>query len=182
MEWAHNRPDAPFYFSFRPDSAAWVDAQGTAEKLAVGDNAINRSRLQQILTRFLQKDFLKLRMTWGKEPGRRRHIVLLQEEGRFLMAWLQESKRTAKFHVADPWTYMDVEGKKYPKDTFRGKVTAAYLIHGLIPLRNALDLLLANIENPEIVTGQMGEYADEKPVKARTYETLWSELAGDTLE
>ena len=84
--------------------------------------------------------------------------------------------------MADHWTYLDVEGKKYPKDTFQGRVTPAYLIHDLIPLRNALDLLLANINNPKIVTNKFAEYAGEKPVKARPYETLWTELVGDTMD
>lgn len=117
-----------------------------------------------------------MQMTWGKEPGPRDHIVLLQDNGRFLMAWLTEKKQTAKFHVADQRTYMDVEGKKYPKDTFQGRVTPAYLIHDLVSLRNALDLLLANMDNPQIVTGKFAEYADEKPVKARPFKALYKEL------
>ena len=98
------------------------------------------------------------------------------------MAWIREEKRTVDYHVADVWTYMDVEGKKYPKDAFQGKVTPAYLIHnGVTPLRNALELLLAHIENPACITDKMAEYAGEKPVKPRPYETLWAELVGDTL-
>ena len=65
---------------------------------------------------------------------------------------------------------MDVSGKKYPKDTFQGRVTPAYLIHDLPKLRNALDLLLANLGNPEVVTSPIGEYASENPVKPRPYE------------
>ena len=98
------------------------------------------------------------------------------------MAWIREDKKTAEFHVADRWTYMDVEGKKYPKDSFLGSVTPAYLIHSLPALRNALDLLLANLDRPERVTSPMGEYAWEKPGKPRPYETLWAELVGDTPE
>lgn len=96
------------------------------------------------------------------------------------MAWIREDKRTVEFHTADKWTYMDVEGKKYPKDTFLGKVTPAYLIHDLPTLRNALDLLLANMDHPERVTDPIGEYAWEKPGKPRPYEVLWAELVGDT--
>ncbi len=182
MEWSHNRPDAPFYFDCSPADAAWVDDQGHIETLNIGENMVNRNRLQQTLTQFLRNRFSKLRMTWGKEEGRRSHIVLLQDMGRFLMVWLTEETRTAEYHVADHWTYLDVEGKKYPKDTFQGRVTPAYLIHDLIPLRNALDLLLANINNPKIVTNKFAEYAGEKPVKARPYETLWTELVGDTMD
>ena len=93
-----------------------------------------------------------------------------------MLAWVREDKKTAEFHVADCWTYLDVEGKKYPKDTFLGSVTPAYLIHDLPALRNALDLLLANLNQPERVTSPIGEYAWEKPGKPRPYEALRAEL------
>ena len=180
MERAHNRPDAPFYFFLYPESAACVDEQGSVETLEIDQS--ERGKLQQMLIRFLKGGFSRLRLTWGREAGRRRHIVLLQENGRFLMAWLQEEKQSVEYHVADTRTYMDVEGKKYPKDTFQGRVTPAYLIHyGVMPLRNALELLLDHLDNPASITGRIAEYADEKPVKPRPYEVLWTELVGDTL-
>lgn len=180
MERACNRGDAPFYFSISPHSAAVVDSQGDVEALEITD--ANRIRLQQMLGCFLKDGLPKLRMTWGKEEGERRHIVLLQDGGRFLMAWILEEKKSVRFHVADVWTYMDVEGKKYPKDTFQGRVTPAYLTHkGVAPLRNALELLLSDLETPGRITDKIAEYAEEKPVKARPYEALWAELVGDTI-
>lgn len=180
MERAHNRPDIPFYFFIYPVSVACVDERGGVEVLEVSQS--NRRRMQQMLIRFLQGGFCRLRLTWGEEAGRRQHIVLLQDGGRFLMTWLQEEKRTVEYHVADVGTYMDVEGKKYPKDTFQGKTIPAYLIHdGVTPLRNALEMLLAHLDNPDCITGKFAEYADEKPVKPRSYEVLWEELVGDTL-
>lgn len=143
----------------------------------------NKSKLQQTLFRFLKGDFCKLRLTWETDAGGREHIVLLQDSGRFLMAWVQEEKRTVQYHVADVSTYLDVEGKKYPKDTFQGRVTPAYLIHdGATPLRNALELLLLELDESDRVTGRFAEYAGENPVKERPYEVLWAELVGDTLE
>lgn len=181
MEWACNLPGAPFYFALYPDSAALVDDAGGVEILTVSD--LERPRLQEMMARFLQGGFPKLRLTWGKKPGKRAHIVLLRDGERFLMAWVQEEKRTVQYHAADRWAYMDVEGKKYPKDTFQGRITPTYLIHnGVPPLRNALELLLACINRPAVITEEMGEYAGEKPVKPRPYETLWAELVGDTLD
>lgn len=178
MERAHNRPDAPFYFLMYPESAARVDERGSVEKLEV-DQA-RRGRLQQMMIGFLEGGFCKMRLTFGGEAGRRKHIVLLQERGRFLMAWLEEEKRTVQYHVADTGIYMDVEGRKYPKDTFQGRTVPAYLVHdGVTPLRNALELLLANLDDPARITGRFAEYAGEKPVKPRPYEELWEELAGD---
>ncbi len=178
MERAHNRQDAPFYFFSYPVSAAWVDGQGGMEKLEIGP--ADGFKLQQLMHRFLKGGFSRLRLSWGREEGRRKHIVLLQEGGRFLMAWLQEEKHTAEYHVADTGTYMDVEGKNYPKDTFQGRVIPAYLIHeSVMPLRNALELLLVNLSQPDVITGKMAEYAGEKPVKPRPFETLWEELVGN---
>lgn len=177
MERAHNRPDAPFYFYEYPNSAARVDADGSAAALEVTEG--NRHRLQQLLAEFLTGEGQRLRLTWKKTVGTRWHIVLTRDGERFLMAWIREDKKTVEFHAADKWTYMDVEGKKYPKDTFLSKVTPAYLIHDLPALRNALDLLLANMDHPERVTSPIGEYAWEKPGKPRPYEVLWAELVGD---
>ena len=177
IERARNRSDAPFYFYEYPDFAVWKDAAGTIEALEVTEG--NRPKVQALLADFLSGSGQKLRLTWGRETGKRRHIVLTQDSGRFLMAWVREDQQTAKFHTADRRTYMDVEGKKYPKDTFLGKVTPAYLIHDLPALRGALDLLLANLDRPERVTSSMGEYAEEKPVKPRPYAALWEELVND---
>ncbi|WP_300414891.1 hypothetical protein [uncultured Oscillibacter sp.] len=180
MERAHNRPDALFYFYEYPSSAALVDDGGSVETLEVTEG--NRPKVQKLLADFLLGGGQKLRLTWGKTAGKRWHIVLRQDGGRFLLAWVREDKKTAEYHAADRWTYMDVEGKKYPKDNFLGKVTPAYLIHDLPALRNALDLLLANLDHPERVTSPIGEYAWEKPGKPRPFETQWAELVGDTLE
>ena len=179
MERAHNRADAPFYFSLYPDCAACVDGKGDLETLEVKE--LERPRLQQMMARFFREGCPKLRLTWGREAGRRRHIILVQDGGRFLMVWLLEKEKTAEYHVADVYTYMDVEGKKYPKDTFQGRVTPAYLIHnGVIPLRSALEALLAHMEQPSVITGKFAEYARENPVKPRPYEVIWQELVGST--
>lgn len=173
---ARNNEDARFYFYAYPDTAVWTDGERT-ETLAVGELA--RDKLQQMLLRFLDGAYPRLRLTWGGEPGGRRHIVLLHEEGKFLLVWLDEGKRNVEFHVADRNTYMDVEGKKYPKATFRGRVVGAYLVHeGAAALRNALELLIANLDEPKRVLDKFAEYAGEKPVKARPYEEIWADLVG----
>ena len=173
-ERARNRPGAPFYFQDYPSLAVRTDAGGSTETLEVTEG--NRPKVQQLLADFLAGGSPTLRLTWGKRRDARRHIVLRWDGGRFLLAWVREDKKTAEFHAADKWTYMDVEGKKYPKDSFLGKVTPAYLIHDLPALRNALDLLLANLNQPERVTSPIGEYAWEKPGKPRPYEALRAEL------
>ena len=176
-ERARNNEDARIYFYAYPDAAVWTDGQGGTQTLAVDELA--RDRLQQMLVQFLDGVYPRLRLTWGAEPGGRRHIVLLHEEGRFLMAWLDEGKQEAEFHVADTRTYMDVEGKKYPKATFQGRIVGAYLVHDGPALRNALELLVANLDEPKRILHKFAEYAGEKPVKARPYEAIWADLVGD---
>ena len=178
-ERAHNNEDARFYFYTYPDTAVWTDGEGNVETLAV--NELNRSSLQKVMLQFLGGAWPKLRLTWGSEAEKRRHIVLLHESGRFLLVWVDEAKRQVEFHVADHGTYLDVEGKKYPKDTFRGRTVGAYIIHdGAAALRNPLELLLANMDEPSRIINKFAEYAGEKPVKARPYEALWDDLVGDT--
>lgn len=176
-ERARNNEDARFYFYAYPDTAAWTEAGGGTETLAVGE--LGRDKLQQTLLRFLDGAYPRLRLTWGNEPGGRKHIVLLHEAGKFLLAWLDEGKQNVEFHVADRYTYMDVEGKKYPKATFQGRVVGAYLLHdGPAALRNALELLIANLDEPKRILDKFAEYAGEKPVKARPYEEIWADLVG----
>jgi len=162
MERAYNRQDAPFYFSLYPDSAVGLNGQGEEETFIIGEKG--RGFAQTIMARFVKGDFLRLKLTWGKTEGKRQHVVMFREDGRFLFAWVSEEKQTVEYHVADKRTYMDVEGKKYPKTTFQGRIVPAYLVHeGVLPFKNALELLLACVDDPERITGQFAEYAWEKP-------------------
>ena len=176
-ERAHNKEDARFYFYTYPDTAAWADSEGNVETLTIGQS--DRGSLQKAMTQFLSGAWPIFRLTWGIEAEKRRHIVLLHENGRFLLAWVDETKRQVEFHVADHRTYLDVEGKKYPKAIFQGRTVGAYIIHdGAAALRNPLELLLANLDEPSRIINKFAEYAEEKPVKARPYEVLWNELVG----
>ena len=178
-ERAHNNEDARFYFYTYPNTAAWADSEGNVETLPVGES--NRDSLQKAMMQFLGGAWPMFRLTWGNEAEKRQHIVLLHENGRFLLAWIDETKRQVEFHVADHRTYLDVEGKKYPKDTFRGRTVGAYIIHdGAAALRNPLELLLANMDEPSRIINKFAEYAGEKPVKARPYEAIRDELVGGT--
>lgn len=96
---ARNRPDAPFYFHLYPDAAVRINDAGGTETLEVTEG--NRPRVQQLLADFLAGNGQTLRLTWGKAAGKRRHIVLRRDGGRFLMAWVREDKGMAEFHVAD---------------------------------------------------------------------------------
>lgn len=177
VEWAHNRLDSRFFLSAYPDTFAYADVQGHAKTLPVG--GLNRDCLQQILISFVHGRLSRLRMTWGRGYGPC-HIVLLQDQGRFIMAFLNDKKQQAEFYVADVKTYLDVEGKKYPKDTFLGRTVPAYLLHSdMTRLRNGLELLLANMDNPSVVINKFAEFAAESPAKPRDYSVICNELLED---
>ena len=133
------------------------------------------------LVQFMQKKLARLRLSWRLETAKDgpclHHLVLLQDNGRFMMAWLRDGRERAEFYVADVGTYMGVEGKKYPKDTFLGRTVPAYLVHqDLKRIRNCLDLMLDDIANTAPVVNQFAQFAAESPLKPRHYSAIREEL------
>lgn len=173
LDRCHNRLTDRFYLDCYPEEAVCEDEAGCVERIQIGN--INRDRLQAALAGSMQGRLKSLRLSWSGG----RHAAVWQENGRYLLIYLDDRTRRAAFHVADTRTYMDVEGKKYPRDTFRGRVTPAYLIHSdIIALRGALEQLLASMEAPERFVDKFAEFADEKPVKPRAYEVVRAEILG----
>lgn len=120
----------------------------------------------------------KLEALDGRPP--RCYLELRRDGDKMMLLLLEEFTQKALYHVADHWTYMDVEGKKYPKDTFDGKSVPAYLVHhNPLQLRNHLDLLMEHLDFPCVITDRFAEYAEEKPVKARAYEVIRAEVLGE---
>ena len=110
-------PGAPFYFSSYPSSAVRTDEAGRLETLHL-TNA-SRPELHRVGLAYLRENQAQMPPDGEEIPVN--HLLkqlppaegLLQDGGRFLMAWMQEAKRTVEFHVADCWTYMDVSGTWY---------------------------------------------------------------------
>lgn len=103
------------------------------------------------LVRFIQKKLAKLRLSWefkGPEGGVcQRHIVLLQDGGRFMMAWLQDDRGRADYYASAPPVL------------FQGKAWPACLVHqDLRRIRNCLDLLLDDIACTGPVVDRPGEF------------------------
>lgn len=154
-----------------------TDGQQTLTDIKSGSYGLASSALVQ----FVQKKLTRLRLTWAFQTPNGgtdlRHIVLLMDGGRFMMAWLRDGKRRAEFYVADPAVYMGVEGRKYPKDTFLGRTVPAYLVHqDLDRIRNCLDLMLDDIADCAPVVNQFAEFAAESPANPRPYEEIRREL------
>lgn len=137
----------------------------------------DEDKVSQALIKFMGNQFRRLRLTWNPENEGEAwypfHIVLLQENGRYMMACLRDDIQQADYYVADVRTYLDVEGKRYPKDIFMGRTTPAYLIHSdAQKIRNCLDLIFDDMTDLPAVTGKFAAFASESPVKARTYEEI----------
>ena len=146
---------------------------GNSSVIEIGSG--NTDEVKLALVEFMQNKLRRLRLSWYQQSEGQTwypfHIVLLQEDKRYMMVCLRDDVQQAEYYVADVSTYMDVEGKKYPKDTFMGRVTPAYLIHSdANKIRNCLDLIFDDMGDLPAIMGKFAEFASEKPVKARAYE------------
>ncbi|MDE5825701.1 MAG: hypothetical protein K2H91_13590, partial [Lachnospiraceae bacterium] len=153
------------------------------KSIVVGIGSQNTDEVKLALVEFMQNKLRRLRLSWNPQSEGQMwypfHIVLLQEDKRYMMVCLRDDIQQAEYYVADVGTYMDVEGKKYPKDTFMGRVTPAYLIHSdAKKIRNCLDLIFDDMGDLPAIMGRFAAFASEKPVKARTYEEIRNELIG----
>lgn len=174
---------AKFVFSRYPDELETEISTGECTRLDLTGR--NRSQAPWALTEYMQKKYTRLRLTWvARETGEDWfpfHLVLLQEEGRFMMAYLREDIGRAEFYVGDVGTYMNVEGKNYPETTFLGRTVPAYLVHpDACRIRSCLDLILDDLTDLPSITEQDSEFALDSPVEPRPYAELRRILIKDT--
>ncbi len=180
-ERSSNRLNARFGFGFYPSEVVLEDLAGGAERWAIGDT--QRDRAQQALTRFMSGRLRRLRLTWTfTERGepRRSHIVLLQDQGRYVMAYLQEEKRSVEFYTGNVRAYLKAEGKVKQEPFLQWRLPF-YLVHDdLKRIRNGLDLMLDTMPDPSLVTGNFGEFAYGIPLrKPPAFEVFQAQLLGE---
>lgn len=140
---------AKFVFSQYP---AWVErvslsGERTLIQIRPGSNDLAVAALAQ----FFGKKLAKLRLSWEskeqKDGANQWHMILLQDGGQFMMAWLQDDKEQAKFYASDA-----------PR-MFLGHVYPACLVHqDLRRIRNCLDLIMDDMTCAEFVTSRPGEF------------------------
>ena len=116
----------------------------------------------------------RLRLSWEfrtpEGEAFRRHLVLLQDDGRFMMAWLQDVKDWAQYDIARR------SGDNDGMDTFLGQPVPARLVHhGLKGIRNCVDLLLDDMENTDSVTERPKEFETVQ----EPYEAVRRKLIGE---
>ena len=158
---------AKFVFSQYPSQTAHVTLEGKRSfyRLQPGNYGLAANELVQ----FVQKKLAKLRLTWTlptPEGGmEQRHIVLLQDNGQFMMVWLQDAQKRASLYTADS-----------PR-TFQGRVYPACPVHlDLKRIRNCLDLMLDDMSCVELVTDRPGEFI---PVDSPYEQIRTALLTGD---
>jgi len=164
---------AKFVFSRYPDQLESVDLRGerTAETLKSG----SYGQAAAGLVRFMMGKLARLRLSWlFKTPegeAYRRHLVLLQDGGRFMLLWLRDDEERSDAYVSDD----PADGP----ETFLGCPAPAFLIHrNLARIRNCVDLLLDDIDRAGPVVDRSGAFA---PV-SRPYEETRAALAGQAQE
>ena len=104
------------------------------------------------LVQIMSGKLARVRISWTfqtPEGGAElRHLVVLQEWGKYMMFWLQDGNRRALAYAAD-------EPRR-----FMGHALPACLVHeDPKRLRNGIDLLLDDIDNTEPVLRQPGQFA-----------------------
>ena len=117
------------------------------------------------LVQIMSGKLARVRISWTfqtPEGGAElRHLVVLQDRGKYMMFWLQDGNRRVLAYGADEPQW------------FMGHALPACLVHeDPKRLRNGIDLLLDDIDNTEPVLRQPGQFAQ---VHA-PYEELRSEL------
>ncbi len=103
------------------------------------------------LTGFMAEKLARLRLTWDFQTPEgetyHRHLVLLRDNGRFMLLWLQDDKQRADAYTSDD---------PLP---FLGHLAPACLVHkDLMRIRNCVDLLLDDIDRTEPVVDRPGEF------------------------
>lgn len=164
---------ASFVFSRYPAQmeAETLEGERTRTEIRSGSYGMASAGLLQFMGRKLNR----LRLTWNfKGPEGetyRRHLVLLREGDRVMLAWLQDDLGQADFCEAE---CSDAE-----EETFLGRLVPGTLVHkDLQTVRNCVDLLLDDIDCTGPVIRRYFLRVADRPA----YGEVRSLLVGDGME
>lgn len=121
------------------------------------------------LVQFMMGKLASIRVSWSFQTAEggteRKHLVLLQDRGKYMLLWLEDGNRQALAYASDEPRW------------FLGHAVPACLVHeDLKRLRNGIDLLLDDIDNTEPVLSQPGQFAEVRT----DYEELRTALVHET--
>ena len=156
-----------FVFSRYPARIESISLSGERNLTELGRG--NHDLAVAALAQFFQKKLARLRMSWedkGQDGGTdQRHIVLLQDGGRFMMAWLEDGRERADFYALDA------------PSIFLGRMYPAGLVHrNPKRIRNCLDLILDDMTSADLITDRPGEFVPAD----WPYAQVRAELINDT--
>ena len=105
------------------------------------------------LVHFMMGKLAEVRISWtfpAAEGGPElRHLVLLQDRGKYLLFWLQDGNRRALAYASEEPRW------------FMGRALPACIVHeDPKRLRNGIDLLLDDVDNTEPVLSRPGQFAE----------------------
>ena len=157
-----NRLEAKFVMNRYPVEleSLGLDGKQTLTEIRSG----SYGQANDALCLFMRGRLAKLRLSWefkSAESGVfRRHMVLLQHSGRFMMLWLQDDRERAEYYTA--------EAGEQGSAVFLGRAVPAQAVHReLLRIRNCVDLILDDLNNTGPVTERPGEFVPvERPYRA----------------
>ncbi len=165
-EQACNRLQEQFYIPVLPMAVSYIDENG--EQSREISKARDKGMVRDILAGYMAGRLDRLVLEWeysiqyGPQTTDVRHrcIVLVQDRGKHQMIFADDSQSGVSYLVADVGEYLNAKGKKYRKAEFGGRMVPGYLVHtDMRRIRDYLDLLLSQIENPVMILGQFGEFS-----------------------
>ena len=162
-----NRLEAQFVMNRYPVEIESLDLDG--KQTLTGVRSGSYGQANTALSLFMRGRLAKLRLSWEFKSAEggvfRRHMVLLQDNGRFMMLWLQDDRERAEYYTA--------ETKEQESAVFLGRTVPAQAVHReLLRIRNCVDLILDDMNNTAPVTERPGEF---EPV-GQPYQAVHAEL------
>ncbi len=141
----------------RPDWICYLSKQAAEPELLKGTRLF--SQLPFIFHDFLDGRIVKMQAGWEEDGRLRCSVLLLQEEGRYLLLYRDHFRNFGEYLVGDRSGYLNAEGK-IRRIPFYGRKVEFYLLHDSPQtIRDGLDILLPNIRQAHTVMGKFTEWA-----------------------
>ena len=162
-----NRLEAKFVMNRYPVEIESVGLDG--KRILTEIRSGSYGQAADTLALFMRGRLAKLRLSWefksAKGDAFRRHMVLLQDGGRFMMLWLRDDRERAEYYTT--------EAREQGTAIFQSRTVPAQAVHReLLRIRNCVDLILDDMGNTGPVTERPGEFV---PVE-RPYQAVLAEL------
>lgn len=136
----------------------------------------DKAMVQRILSEYLGGRLKELVLSWQYDIDKfhYRHILLMKDEKKHLMIYLDDSVKGMDYLVADVSAYINAEENQYRKENFYGKAIPGYLIHtDMRRIRDYLDFLIPQMGYAIVNLGEFGEFSY---CNGKAYQLIGEEL------